>query len=225
MKDTFKLKDKNEFIKENLSFIFNTAAFVCKRKVDIANDEEVSVALEAFSKAYDTFNEDKGNFFTYAKAIIRNSLVDFFRKSKNLPQLYFEEDTQTQVDNTISISNYEREMESKSRLDEIAEFRKELLEYGIDFFNLSENSPSHKDTREELLNVAIQCIEDERILNILIDTKKLPITLIIEKTGKKRKFLEKWRRYLIALILLIKSDEYIYIKSYLNIVARRSLDD
>lgn len=225
MKDNFELKDKNEFIKENINFVLNTATFVCKRRVDTANDEEVSVALEAFSKAYDTFNENKGNFFTYAKAIIRNSLIDFFRKSKNVPHLYFEEETQALIDNDISITNYEKEMESKSRLEEISAFRQELLEYGIDFLNLSENSPSHSDTREELLNVAIQCIGDEKIINSLIETKKLPIASIISKTEKKRKFLEKWRRYLITLILLLRSEEYIYIKSYLNIVARRNSNE
>lgn len=38
-------------------------------------------------------------------------------------------------------------------------------------------------------------------------------------TGSNRKLIEKWRRYILMLILILSSDQYPYIKSYLNIKA------
>ncbi|GKU26109.1 sigma-70 family RNA polymerase sigma factor [Clostridium folliculivorans] len=218
MKEEFLIEDKNKFIEENLGFVYKTASFICKKQLDRRNDEEFSIAIEAFNKACDNFSKEKGNFFSYAKIVMRNSLIDFFRNSKNVPILYFEEEEgMKDIDNTISLDKYDREQEQKSRLEEINIYKEKLEEFKINFYELSKSSPSHNDTREDVLNVALLCSRNKEIMNILYETKKLPIVQIIELTGRNRKFIEKWRKYMISLIILLSSNEYIYLKSYLNI--------
>ncbi|WP_160670412.1 sigma-70 family RNA polymerase sigma factor [Clostridium sp. C8-1-8] len=218
MSEKFFIDNKNKFIEENIDFIHKTSSFICKKRLDKSNDEEFSIAMEAFNKACDSFSEERGNFFSYAKTVIRNSLIDYFRNSKNIPVLYFEEDEGArEIDNIISLDKYDREMEQRSRLEEINSYREKLEEYKIEIFDLTKSSPSHRDTREDILNLALLCVRDEEIMKSLWDSKKLPIVRMIEVTGRKRKFIEKWRKYIISLIILLSSSDYIYLKSYLNI--------
>jgi RNA polymerase sigma factor len=57
------------------------------------------------------------------------------------------------------------------------------------------------------------------ILNFIKDKKMLPVKEITLFLNVNRKFVEKWRRYLITLILILSNENYPYIKSYLNIKA------
>lgn len=211
--------DRNTFIEENKAFIYNTAYNICKRKLSWENDDELSISLIAFNNACNSFKEEKGNFYSYAKVIIKNSLIDYFRKGKNAPLVMFaNEDEELQyIDVKNSVEQYSVELENKSRTEEIKEFSKELELYKLDFSILVKSSPSHKDTRDSLLNIAFTCAGEETIVNTVKEKKMLPLKEIMLLTGSNRKLLEKWRRYILILILILSSDKYPYIKSYLNI--------
>jgi len=211
--------DRDKFIEDNKNFIYNTAYKVCKRKLDWHNDDELSISLIAFNNACNTYNKSKGNFYSYAAVLIKNALIDSFRKAKNTPFLVFdnEDDTIEYLDTKSSIIEFEKSLETKRRADEIMLFSKELSLYKISFSDLVESSPSHKDTRDSLLNLALLCIKDENILSTIKRKKTLPVKEILLLGNYNRKFIENWRRYILVLILILSTDEYPYIKSYLNI--------
>jgi RNA polymerase sigma factor len=211
--------DRNTFIEDNKAFIYNTAYNICKRKLSWENDDELSISLIAFNNACNTFKEEKGNFYSYAKVIIKNSLIDYFRKAKNTPFVMFanEEEELQYIDVKNSVEQYSVELDNKGRAEEIKEFSKELALYKLDFSTLVKSSPSHKDTRDSLLNIAFACAGEETIVNTIKEKKMLPIKEIMLLTGSNRKLLEKWRRYILILILILSSDKYPYIRSYLNI--------
>lgn len=219
MDKTFLIENRDEFIQKNKQFIYSVTYNVCKRKLDWNNDDELSISLIAFNNACNTFKKDKGNFHSYAALLIKNSLIDYFRKSSKNPSLVFnsEEDNYDYVDIKSSLIKYAVERESLNRKDEIMSFSKELSLYKIKFSDLVDSSPSHKDTRDSLLTLAFTVSKNEEIMNTLKTKRSLPIKKIILLFNKKKKFLEKWRRYLIALIILLSKDNYPYIKSYLNI--------
>lgn len=211
--------NRDEFIETSKSFIYNTAYKVCKRRLDWHNDDELSISLIAFNNACDSYNKSKGNFYRYAAVLIKNALIDLFRKSKNTPLLMFgnDDDTIEYVDTKNSLIEFEKSLEIQRKAEEIALFSRELSLYNISFSDLVESSPSHKDTRDELLNLALLCIKADSILEYIKSKKLLPIKEVLLLGNYKRKFIEKWRRYLLALILIISAEEYPYIKSYLNI--------
>lgn len=215
------LENRDSFIENNKNFIYVMAYKVCKRKLDWTNDEELSIALIAFNNACDKYSEEKGNFFSFASVIIKNALIDFFRKANNTPYLTFdnssEDNKEDYIDYKISIDNYQIETENKKRAEEIALFSQELANYKLSFSALVESSPSHVDTRNNLLNLAIACSKDNNLLDYIKNKKLLPIAQIALLTSTKKKYLEKWRRYLLTLILILSTEEYPYIKSYLNI--------
>jgi RNA polymerase sigma factor len=210
---------RNDFIEESKSFIYSVACKVCRRKLNWANDDELSIALIAFNKACDTYSDNKGNFYSYGRALIKNALIDFFRKAGNVPYLMFESDSEEMeyVEYKSSITSYEKQIENSMRAEEIVLFSKELEKYGLNFSLLLNSSPSHKDTRNTLLNIAFVCINEETILSSIKAKGNLPVKEIMLLTGNNRKLIEKWRRYILVLILILSSSDYPYIKSFLNI--------
>jgi RNA polymerase sigma factor len=198
-------ENRNKFIDDNRAFIYNVTYNICKRKLSWENDDELSISLIAFNNACDSYNNDKGNFFSYAKVIMRNSLIDYFRKVSRTPYVIFdsEEEDMDYIDYKSSMDSYEIQNENKNRAEEIALFTKELKEYKLDFSSLVDASPSHKDTRDSLLNIAFSCAKEETILNHVKQKKQLPIKEIMLLSGSNRKLLEKWRKYILILILIM----------------------
>lgn len=208
---------RSEFIESNKGFIYRTACSVCKRKLDFDNDDEVSIAMIAFNNACESYNEKYGNFFSYAAVVIRNALIDYFRKSKNSPVAVFSDDDQLDyIDYRASMRDYELKVENEFRAQEINELSGELKAYGIDFESLVSCSPKHKDTRDALLNIALYCVRDAELLDKIRTKKALPVKELTERLGTNKKMFERWRKYIIALVVILAGD-YPYIKSYLNI--------
>ncbi|WMJ79947.1 sigma factor [Clostridium sp. MB40-C1] len=215
-------KNRDDFIEDNKNFIYTSTYKVCKKNLHWENDDELSIALIAFNKACDTYDGSKGNFFSYASILIKNSLIDFFKKSKDTPHLIFdsndnEEKKHQYIDYKISLNQYEIDCENKHRSEEIVLFTQELKKYKLDFHCLIKSSPSHIDTRNNLLNLALICYKNEDILTYIKTKKLLPITQIALITNTRKKYIEKWRRYILTLVILLSSDDFPYIKSYLNI--------
>lgn len=201
--------DKNNFIKESKLFIYISANSICKKRLQWENDDELSIALIAFDKAIESYSSSRGNFYSYAKIVIRNSLIDYFRIG---------------INNHLSLNDeeatnyfYEIEKENKLRSEEMEAYTIELTKYSITLEDLVDNSPSHIDAKEKLLDLAFLCSGNEEILCFIKKNKMLPIKKIILLTGIKRKYIEKWRKYLISVILILFNDTYKYMRSYLNI--------
>lgn len=220
-KEPLQMNNRDKFIEENRGFIYSIACKICNRKLDWKNDDELSISLIAFNNACDTYNSDKGNFLCYAKVLIKNALIDFFRKAKNTPYLMFkeEEGTVDYIDNRNALAEYEIQKENQRKAEEISEFSKELIKYKLSLNDLVKASPSHIDTRNNLLNIAFKCSKEKQIVTYIISKKNLPVKNIVLLTGTSRRLIEKWRKYILALIIIISSEEYVYIKSYFNIKA------
>ncbi|MBU3158742.1 RNA polymerase subunit sigma [Clostridium frigoris] len=217
--DDLFIENRNNFIADNKGFIYSTTSNICKRHLSWENDEELSIALTSFNIACEKYNRLKGNFYGFCKIVIKNSLIDFFRKNTTCPNLMFSnnEFNVDYIDDKNSINNFEIQIENQFRVDEINLFSKELLKYKINFNSLINLSPSHKDTRNNLLNVAFLSSREESILSHLRTKRRLPTKEIIMLTTSNRKLIEKWRIYIISLILIITNPEYVYLKSYLDI--------
>ncbi len=218
-KEPLLMNNRNKFIEENKGFIYNCACKVCSRKLDWLNDDELSIAIIAFNTACDSYDSNKGNFFSYAQVLIKNALIDFFRKAKHTPFLMFKDEDEciNYIDNKGAILEFEKEQENLRKAEEIALFSKELLGFKLKLEDIIQASPSHIDTRNTLLNLALKCSKDINIIDHINRKKSLPIKEMILLTSANRKLIDKWRKYILVLILIFSSGEYLYIKSYFNI--------
>jgi RNA polymerase sigma factor len=210
---------RDELIKNHRDFIARISSRACKRPLTWDNDE-LSVALIAFNEAVDKFSPDEGAAFqTFAQRVIRNRLVDYFRKESkhrhlSLSPMDPDDEELSRFDLEHSNKQYQ-EAESQALFADVVEgYIETLNEYGVTLDDLVKVSPKHRDSRETLMNVALRLSSEASLLESLKRNKLLPIKELELLTGVKRRVLEKGRKYLIALVLIITDHRFYPLKSF-----------
>jgi hypothetical protein len=108
------------------------------------------------------------------------------------------------------------EEDEKKRAKQISLYLKELTLYNVSLTLLIEHTPSDK-IKNELLNIAIICAQEQTFYETIRASRKLPIKKLSEFTYKSRSFVEKWQYYILAYFILLSNTNYYNLKSYLNI--------
>ncbi|MCY8197172.1 RNA polymerase subunit sigma, partial [Bacillus spizizenii] len=126
-----------------------------------------------------------------------------------------QESSQSLIEAELSIDEYRRQIEQEQRREEILYFQKQLKDYGLSFKELLENSPKHADARQNAIKVAMILVEHEELAAILYTKKQLPVKQLEQLVSVSRKTIERNRKYIIAMCIIITGD-YIYLKDYLK---------
>ncbi len=212
---------REDFIKNNFSFIKQVATHVCKRPLYWENDDELSIALMAFNEAIDNFEKDKGKFYSFAGMIIKRRLIDYFRKEGKHPVISIDDDFDLEVEThpyevESAIKEY-RLMEGKrNRKFAIEAFNKILDKFDMSFTSLVEDSPKHNDTRIELIsNIKELCESEKGLVEQTLDKGKISPTSIARATNLTRKQTKTWKNYILALIIVYSYEELASIRDFL----------
>ncbi|MGI6552415.1 MAG: RNA polymerase sigma-I factor [Clostridia bacterium] len=201
--------------------IASLAGSICGRSLDWDNDDELSIGLIAFNEAIDSFDSKKGkNFWAYARMVIHRRLVDHFRresgwKKRNIISLP-DDPVWVKREAQLALTSFRREEEAKERAEMVSLFAVSLQEYKISLHDLVRLSPKHRDTKENLMRAALLFRDEPRLLEKLLETKQLPLKELISYTGLSRKVLERGRKYLIALALILTQREFAPLRSLIN---------
>lgn len=211
---------REELIASHKAFILRYTSFICKRKLDWANDDELSIALIAFNSAIDTFNPDRGqNFSGYARVLIKNRLIDYFRKQHEDRPVPLEslgaDGKPISREQEISLDSYAREVENRDRAFELQIFKEELAAFGLSLTELAKLSPRHSGTRQYLKSTAQKIARSEELMNKIYKSNRLPLKEIQLLTGVTRKKLEKWRKYLLALVIILTNPDLEILSEYI----------
>lgn len=220
------LKLRNQVITDYQPYIAKVTSRFCKRYIDPAHDDEYSIALNAFNEAINKFSTNSGSsFLSFAETVIRRRLIDYVRKeqrfSKQLPYSSFEvEDEEESVINPVEIhravEQFEIDKSAEERRQEIMELQRSLLDFGISFFELPDISPKHEDSRKMLFDIGRKLAEDSAMIESIKTKKMLPIKELLDVVQVSRKTLERHRKYLIAITLILEGP-YTYLREYLHI--------
>ena len=194
IKESKDAESLNGFIKDFLPFIIKTVSDSKNSYVEIENDEEFSIGLIAFNEAIEKYNITKGPFLPFAKMVIISRLNNHYQKENKNKHLPIEEIIETGVysDNDLAL--------------EIDEFEKELLKFGMDFEFLVENTPKHKDTRYKAFETGEKIYEEEDLVELTFNKKKLPMKKIAERFFISVKFLKGSKYIIIAVLIVLKKD-------------------
>lgn len=190
--------------------------------------DELSIAMFAFYETMQNYDKKKGSFFPLAKVYIHNRLVDYYRKSfdrnvVSLDEKIHEDESASLVDTLTDDSNHvELSFERECTKEEINEFKKTLSEYNLTLLDIADNSPKQSRTMDICLKVLEYAKEDREVLDILVETKKLPLSILTQKGGFDRKTLERHRKYLVG-ILLAFTNGFVIIRGHLCQMKRDSL--
>lgn len=218
---------KELLIKKYLPFILRVTSQVCKRFVRMGEDDEVSIALLAFNEAVAKYDCSKAtSFFSFAQAVIKRRMIDYFRKNTGKNEIpwssvaYEEDDKEiyNQLDRLTwqsSQSKYFEDDIRELRREEILEYQKELLVFGISLRELVAVSPKHHDARMGAYQVARIIAHNSRYKEYLTRTKSLPLKELEKEVRVSRKTLERQRKYIIALTIIL-TGEFYFLDEYLE---------
>lgn len=212
--------ERDMLIEHYRPFILRTVSHVCKRQIGWDHDES-SIGLIAFNEAIDRYNETMGKSFdNFAFMLIRNRLVDEFRRQGRILRAESvvyddirDEFEQTATEVASSMEAYEREQTALELAQELLLYDETLQEYGVSLEELESNSPKHRDTRKQFIQMAKHFSGHRNWIDILHKTKRLPMKEMLDLFKVSRKTLERNRKYLIALVLIYSNDEFGRIRS------------
>jgi len=214
---------REDFLQESLPFIRHVAHQVTHRYLEWGRDEELSEALIAFNEAVEHYDDERSvPFLAFARVLIKRRLIDFFRRQKHNDALSFEEEAGQGAEINISLGEFSEQEQNKERVLEIQEFSQKLLEYQLSFNDLAKASPKHRDTRETLLRVACHLARDSELWQQVLTKRKLPMQALVMQTQVHPKVLERGRKYILAVALLIAHEyDFIYLREYVLTKERR----
>lgn len=212
---------RERLIQDYTPFILSIAAKVSGRYIRLGEDDEGSIGLLAFNEAIDAYNDTKGNsFLKFCELVIRRRLLDFYRheqkRHQEIPATILEGGA-NEVDDQIldrlqenPIAAGEEELE---RREEILALRERLAEYGVSFREVARSCPRRRDARLRAIKVAKEIARTPAWLATLSQRKTLPLSEIARKVGVSRKTLERQRKYILAVLIVLCGD-FPYLREY-----------
>jgi RNA polymerase sigma factor len=210
---------RESIIAKYTPFILKTASDFTGRYINAGIDEEYSIGLIAFNEAIDSFDSKRGvSFFAFARIVIRRRLMDHVsRQNKNTLEVSIQtlEEQNPYIEYGISIDRYKQTYEQENRRLEIEDYSRALQEFDISFDSLVDAAPKKKDARSRAVEAARIVAESPQLLEYLTKHRQLPLAEILCKASVSRKTLERHRKYIIAIVLILSGDYY-YLKDYIQ---------
>lgn len=199
----------DSLLRQYLPFIKSETAKFIHRAPEEGRDDELSIAMFAFHEAVMRYSRGKGAFLRFASMMIKNRLIDYYRKEKHSEGLISLD--AAVADGEESRSLYERidlgndEIEEihmrQAAKAEITEFAACLASYGLSLSDIADNCPRQERTLMAC-HRALDCArKNPEILEAVERGGKLPMALLTERSGVERKTLERHRKYMMAIIL------------------------
>ncbi|WP_424767162.1 RNA polymerase sigma-I factor [Paenibacillus sp. sgz302251] len=206
-------QSRQQLIHYNKPFVERATSKICKRIVSW-NDDEMSIGLIALNEAIDRYESSQNdNFHRYATIIIHSRLIDYYRKegrqqaAMSLDALVqfteFEEFEGNPAEIKQSWQQYHEQKQIQERVEEIHIYSERLEEFGIYFEELEDASPDRADARGNLVQIAYEFVQRTDLVETLLKTKQLPLKQVLGFTNVSRKTVERGRKYLIALIVIL----------------------
>lgn len=217
---------REDLIKKYIPFIYKTAAKVCGQYVEPSSDES-SISLIAFNEAIDNYDGSKGaSFLSFAEMVIKRRLIDYYRKEQKInavpmSNLYRPNEDVKELEIlevTEATKRFYLENENRERRQELLLYKSYLEKFGISMEELVKVTPKHDDARLRAMEVARIIASDEELKCYLLNKKELPLKILELQVGVSRKTLERQRKYIIALVIILTYDFpflHEYIKGFL----------
>lgn len=225
--DIVSAKAGNELIRQELisshkPFIINAVSHISKRYISWS-DEEASIGLIAFNRSIDAFDPDKGReFLSFSYMLIKRDLISYFRSnSKNTGHISIdqvdEETPVTSFEVEKSVQNYRQIVFNEELVEEILELNSILSKYGIKFEELEHSCPKHKDTREMIDKMVLEFIKSKELVNEMTNKNRFPTAAFVRMSGYPQKTAERFRKYIMTLIVIRLHPEWLHLSTYIGI--------
>ena len=194
---------REAFLAESSEHILRLAAKISGR-ILTKSDDEWSIALMATSEALDHYDEEKGDFWSYAAVVIKSRLFNLYRSNKR-----------SEGEISVSPSVFEGEVEEddpelsmKLELQDrmVSEDTAENSSLKEEILALTEWSPRSRKTQQGCAEVIASFFLPPPLVELMRERGFLPAKELKERSGQTVKFLDKFRKYLITSALILDGD-------------------
>lgn len=200
------MHNADNLIKKYLPFIKSQASRTANRSID-DSDDELSIGMIAFHEAIQAYQEDKGNFLSFAGILIKNRIIDYYRKeSKHFGHESFDQPDENNISLAEKIEDQDDQFET-IEIQEVA--RKEIMElqdvlasFDLSFTDIAEQTPKQDRTLAACGKAVQYAIDHPPMLEEIAKSGKLPITKLARKSKISKKTLERHRRYILAVMII-----------------------
>ncbi|MDZ5712950.1 RNA polymerase sigma-I factor [Jeotgalibacillus haloalkalitolerans] len=211
----------SEVLEDYKPFVKKAASKICHRYI-YDSDDEFSIALIAFNDALMKYQPEKGaSVISFSEIVIKRRMIDYIRTHrKEKQEMLFEPggeslETARYLENDQSMKQYQSELESELRKEEIAQYTLTLKAFGLTFSELVNCSPKHQDARKNAIFIAKLVSSNKEWFAELKDKKRLPIKKIEKEVEVSRKTIERNRKYIIAVAVLLNG-RFPYLYEYVK---------
>lgn len=212
----------NRFLIDEQQHIIRLTSKITHSSVT-TSDDEWAIALYATAKAVETYDDSKGDFWSYASVVIRNRLNDHYRKKSTGELLVSPEVFAGNADSESPEAALQKEVLGKTAVSddnslkhEIEAITGELAKYDISFFDLAAASPKAGKTKEACRNIIRAILEPPPLTEDIRKKGTLPIKALSLRCRFSTKLTDRYRKYIIAAAMILDGD-YPGISEYLNI--------
>ena len=214
---------REDLIRSHKEFIARISSNVCSRYLSWDNDDELSIALLGFNEAIDNFHpQGEASFHSFVQMVIRRRLVDYFRKEGkhqhlNLSSVNPEDEELSRYELDTSLEHYQESENQEYFTQVLEQYVRTLCDYNVTLDDLIKVSPKHSERKKTLIRAALALSNSPELMAQLQRQRLLPIKELELLTGIKRKALEKGRKYLIALALILSKPDFYPLKVFMQI--------
>lgn len=213
--------EREEFILKYQPFI----AAIVSRMVNAPAQgrDEYSIALTAFNDAIDSFDKSRSpGFLHYCELVINRRVIDYIRKDRKntaMPFTYFEASGNEHIIERALGRNPYMLIENLEVKEEIELFKKRLKRFDITLEQLVEGTPKHIDSRLLCMALAERIAASAQLSGRLELLGYLPAAQLSREAGISRKTVERNRRYITAMYVVMTSNLET-IKGYLDFIRK-----
>ncbi len=219
---------REQILRRLRDFTAQVAGNVCHRSLSW-QDDELAIAWEALDEAIDSYEPERASSFkSFAGLVIRRRLIDHFRSQEerenvslqDRPGSRGEEEWETHpAEAREAERRHEMTLERWERAQEINLWKQQLAEFDLDFTALEKEAPQREPARERLRRVAKTLAEDPEMVSFLLRRRQLPLSKLSTRVGVSRKTIERGRKFVIALCLLMIGQEFESLRDFFDLPA------
>ena len=184
------------------------------------SDDEWSVTLIAFYEAVRSYRPDRGSFTAFSDMVIKRRLIDQIRHktrtarevSVDMSSQEYDNDEETRYEPAAgeisrqAMDNSARAQESRDIRWEIEGLNKVLAGYGVAFHDLPDVSPKAEKTKTSCAKAIAAICENDALYQKMKQNGRLPAKEVSKASEIPLKLLDKHRKYIIAVVEIIKGD-------------------
>ena len=184
-------------------------------------DEHMQIGMIAMQEAIMKYDASRGRFSSFASQVVRSRLIDYERKvyrqthHESLDFVAGEEQELSYSEIQHAMKQYQRDQERELIQLEISAYGQELEAWGLSFSELVKVSPKQDRLRERYFRVIYYVLNTQDVLEWTNTHQKLPIQALIEGVGEKKRNLERGRKYILSMVVLMQG-EYPRLKSRIS---------